>query len=187
MSVKKSSLTNAGDLRSLIREMRGERVMLDRDLARLYGVSTKAFNQAVKRNQRRFPADFMFRLNKAEAAGLQVSRSQTVTLKRGQNVKYLPFAFTEHGALQAANILNSAHAVKMSVFVIRAFIKMRETLMGTRKLAQKLARLEKQLSGRLDAHEVAIVGVLQQIMQIIDPPASPPPPAKPKIGFNPAD
>lgn len=95
-------------------QIRGEKVILDSDLARVYGVSTKAFNQAVKRNLARFPEDFIFRLSKGEAEAIQISRSQTVTLKRGQNVKYLPYAFTEHGALQAANILNGARAVQMN-------------------------------------------------------------------------
>jgi hypothetical protein len=92
---------------AMIRTIRGTRVLLDRDLAQIYGVPTKVFNQAVKRNAARFPEDFMFRLNKAEAEAVRVSRSQIVTLKRGQNVKYLPYAFTEYGALMAANIGHS--------------------------------------------------------------------------------
>jgi hypothetical protein len=91
----------------MIRTIRGTRVMLDRDLAKIYGVPTKAFNQAVKRNRQRFPEDFMFRLTLEEAKALQASRSQFVTLKRGQNVKYQPYAFTEYGALMAANIGHS--------------------------------------------------------------------------------
>ena len=90
------------------------RVILDRYLAKIYGVPTKAFNQAVKRNQQRFPEDFMFRVTQEEARALQVSWSQIVTLKRGQNIKYLPYAFTEYGALMAANILNSGRAVQMN-------------------------------------------------------------------------
>ncbi len=115
-----------------------------------------------------------------------VLRSQIATLKlgRGEHRKYRPYAFTEHGALQAGNILNSSRAVQMSVFVIRAFIKMRETLLGTRALAKKLAALEKQLTGRLDTHEVAIVNVLQELMQILSPPPQPPDPPRPKIGFG---
>ena len=102
----------------MIRTFRGTRVMLDRDLAQIYGVPTKVFNQAVKRNAARFPEDFMFRLTKEEVEAVRVSRSQIVTLKRGENVKYLPCAFTEYGALMAANILNSPRAVQMSIFVI---------------------------------------------------------------------
>jgi hypothetical protein len=99
---------------TMIRTIRGTRVIPDRDLAQIYGVPTKVFNQAVKRNAARFPEDFMFRLTKEEAEAVRVSRSQIVTLKRGENVKYLPYAFTEYGALMAANILNSPRAVQMN-------------------------------------------------------------------------
>ena len=104
-------------LESIIHPIRGERVILDSDLARLYGIPTKAFNQAVKRNRAKFPPDFLLELTLAEAEQLNRSRSQIVTLKRGQNVKHRPLAFTEHGALMAANLLNSPQAVQMSVFV----------------------------------------------------------------------
>jgi predicted amino acid-binding ACT domain protein len=114
-----------------------------------------------------------------------ILRSQIATSSSHGGRRYRPYAFTEHGALQAANILNSRRAVQMSVFVIRAFVKMRETLLGTRELAKKLAELEKQLTGRLDTHEVAIVNVLQQIMRLLNPPPPPPAPPRPKIGFNP--
>ena len=118
-----------------------------------------------------------------EAKALQASRSQFVTLKRGQNVKYLPYAFTEYGALMAANILNSARAVQMSIFVVRAFAKMREALRGTPELARKLAALEKKLTARLDVHEAAIVQVLREVMQILNPPPEPEPPRR-RIGFH---
>jgi hypothetical protein len=122
---KQPSAISEKAIDGMIREIRGMRVMLDRDLARVYGVTTKAFNQAVKRNRARFPKDFMFQLSKKETEALlasrlqsvtassavRSSRSQNVTLKRGQNIKYRPYAFTEHGALQAANILNSTRAV----------------------------------------------------------------------------
>jgi hypothetical protein len=172
--------------------------MLDRDLAKIYGVPTKAFNQAVKRNRQRFPEDFMFRLTQEEAKALQVSRSQTVTssqrkdLLRSQFVtsnqrggpRYLPYAFTEYGALMAANILNSTRAVQMSIFVVRAFAKMREALRGTPELARKLAALEKKLTGRLDVHEAAIVEVLREVMQILNPPLPSPEPPRRRIGFH---
>jgi len=148
-------------------------------------VPTKAFNQAVKRNVDKFPADFMFRLTAREAQELQRSRSQIVTLKRGQNIKYLPYVFTEHGAIMAANVLNSAQAVQISVFVVRAFLKMRALLGDKRELAKKLAALEKDLKQRLDVHEAAIVTILQRVMDIIDPPPLSPQPPKPRIGFNP--
>ena len=102
MPQKSESPVPIEQIDGMIRTIRGVRVMLDRDLAQIYGVPTKVFNQAVKRNRQRFPEDFMFRLTQEEAKHLQASRSQTVTLKRGQNIKYLPYAFTEYGALMAA-------------------------------------------------------------------------------------
>jgi len=172
------------DIDSLIIEIRGQKVLVDRDLAGIYGVSTKVLNQAVKRNERRFPSDFMFRLSLNEAQTLQRLRSQIVTLKRGQHIKYPPYAFTEHGAIMAANVLKSARAIDMSVFVVRAFVKMRAALMDTRELAQKLAALDKELKGRLDIHEAAIVDILQRFMKMIEPPSAPPEPPRPEIGFH---
>jgi hypothetical protein len=174
----------APDISPLIVEVRGQRVILDADLARIYGVPTKALNQAVKRNAGRFPEDFLFRLTAQEAAECLRSRSQIVTLKRGQNIKYLPYAFTEHGAIMAANVLNSSRAVDMSVFVVRAFLKMRAALTDTRELARKLAALESELKSRLDVHESAIVDVLQRIMRVLDPPPPPTGPPPPEIGFH---
>ena len=166
-----------------IRTVRGQKVILDSDLARIYGVPTKALNQAVKRNLKRFPPDFLFQLTNVEADFL---RSQIVTLKsgRGQHRKFLPYAFTEKGAIMAANILNSPAAVRMSVFVVRAFVQMRELLGGTKKLAKQLADLEQKLTSRLDGHESAIVDVLQRLMQILDPPPPPPEPPRRRIGFQ---
>ena len=160
---KKAVAITKDQIDSMIQSIRGVRVLLDADLARIYGVSTSRFNEAVKRNKQRFPEDFMFQLTAHEEAAL---RSQIAILKagRGQHRKYRPYAFTEHGALMAANILNSSRAVEMSVFVVRAFVKMRETLLGNRDLAKKLEELEKKLTGRLDSHEVAIVHVLQELM-----------------------
>ncbi|HYJ04148.1 MAG TPA: ORF6N domain-containing protein [Chthoniobacterales bacterium] len=196
MPPKKLTFPDEG-IEKLIREIRGARVILDSDLAALYGVPTKRLNEQFKRNRKRFPEDFAFQLTGKEADSLRSQiataspgvaplRSQSATLKRGrgQHRKYRPYAFTEHGALQAANILNSARAVQMSVFVIRAFVKMRETLLATRDLSKKLATLEKQLTRRLDSHEAAIVHVLQELMLILNPPLLPPP-QKPRIGFTP--
>ena len=119
---------NVSQVQAMIVTVRGLRVILATDLAELYGVQTKALNQAVKRNIDRFPTDFLFQLTWEESEQIFCSRSQFVTLKRGKNIKYLPYAFTEHGAIMAANVLNSPKAIEMSVFVVRAFIKMRETL-----------------------------------------------------------
>jgi len=167
----------------VIHTIRGERVILDADLAKLYGVPTKALNQAVRRNRDKFPPDFIFELTGVEAELLRRSRSQIVTLKRGGNVKFAPFAFTEHGAIMAANILNSPQAVQMSVFVVRAFIKMRSLLTDTRELAKKLAALEKELTSRLDSHETAISEFMQRIMFLLDPPRGPEIPDK-EMGFH---
>jgi hypothetical protein len=172
------------DIESRILTLREQRVILAADLAALYGVSTKALNQAVKRNADKFPGDFMFQLTSTEAEELQRSRSQFVTLKRGQNIKYLPNAFTEHGAIMAANVLNSPRASQMSVFVVRAFVKMRSLLTDTRELARKLAVLEQELKARLDVHETAIVEFLQRVMKILDPPPPAPEPPTPEIGFH---
>ena len=173
---------------SVIRTIRGRKVILDGDLARLYGVETRALNQAVKRNAERFPTDFMFRLNKTEAENEAGSRSQSVTLKRGGNVKYLPHAFTEHGAIMAANVLNSPQAVRMSVFVVRAFVQMRELLGGTAELAKQLTDLEKKLTARLDGHDTAIIEILQRLLDILEPPPALPEPEtetpKRRIGFH---
>jgi hypothetical protein len=167
----------------VIRTIRGQKVILDSDLARIYGVTTKRLNEQVRRNAKRFPSDFLFQLTAEEADSL---RSQIATLKsgRGQHRKFLPYAFTENGAVMAANVLNSPAAVRMSVFVVRAFVKMRELLGGTKELAKQLAALEKKLTARLDGHEVAIIEVLRRVMDILDPPPPPPDPARREIGFH---
>jgi hypothetical protein len=148
-------------------------------LPRIYGVATKVLNQAVKRNVDRFPEDFVFQLTRQELANL---RSQIVTLSYGGR-RYLPYAFTDYGAIMAANVLNSPRATQMSVFVVRAFVKMRAALSDNRELARKLSALERELKGRLDVHGAAIVTILQRVMDIIDPPALPVPPQK-DIGFH---
>ncbi len=155
-----------------IQTIRSQKVILDADLARIYRIPVLRFNQAVKRNADRFPEDFRFRLTKDEWEAAQRLRSQIVILKtgRGRHRKYLPYAFTEHGAIMAANVLNSPRAVQMSVFVVRAFLKMRELLGGTRGLARQLRELEAKLTTRLDVHEAAIVDVLQRLMRLLDPP-----------------
>jgi phage regulator Rha-like protein len=172
----------------MILTIRGQKVILDMELARIYGVTTKVFNQAVKRNIRKFPADFMFRLTVEEYKGLRSqfatsNRSQIVTgSQKHRNPKYVPYAFTEHGAVMAANILQSKRAIQMSVFVVRAFIRMRQMLIEQRDLARKLAELEKELTARLDVHETVINEILGQIRRLL---SSPPEPKQPKrrIGF----
>lgn len=139
----------APDITPQIRVVRGQRVLLDFDLAALYGVATKALNQAVRRNIERFPPDFLLQLTDSETLS---SRSQFVTLNkgRGHNVKYLPLAFTEHGAIMAAMILNSPRAVEMSVYVVRAFVQLRQMLASNAGPARKLEALERSVA-TLDA------------------------------------
>ena len=164
MSRKKQNLIVVGPIESVIEFIRGYRVILDKDLARIYGVETRVLNQAVRRNLERFPNDFMFKLTRQEA-NAQRSRSQSVILKRGQNIKYLPYAFTEHGAIMAANVLNSKQAVQMSVFVVRAFVKLRETLATHKELADKLTELERKVG----THDKAIVSIIATIRQLTEP------------------
>ena len=161
--------------------VRGQRVMLDANLAEVYGVTTFNLNKAVKRNADRFPDDFAFQITPQEVADLifQIGISSS-----GHGGRRKPaWVYTEHGAIMAANVLNSKRAAQMSVFVVRAFIKMRAALSDNRELARKLAALEKELKDRLDVHEAAIVTILQRVMDIIDPPALPEPPKK-EIGFQ---
>ena len=160
--------------------------MLDRDLAVLYGVLTKNLTKAVRRNRNRFPADFMFQLTAAEAQSWFASRFQIGTLKRGQNIKYLPLAFTEQGVAMLSSVLRSERAAAVNVVIMRAFVRMRAALSGDREQVRKLAALEKELKERLNVHEAAIVTILQRVMDIIDPPAlpEPPKPRKKDIGFQ---
>ena len=154
-------------IESSIIEIRGSKVILDTDLAAIYGVQTFRFNEAVKRNRDRFPEDFMFQLTKEEVTSLI---SQNAMSKHGRGGRRtLPYAFTEHGAVMAANILKSPRAVQISVFVVRAFVKMREMLIEQRDLAKKLEHLEDRLTERLDIHETAIVEVLRQVMTLLTP------------------
>ena len=146
-----------------------------------YTAPTSRLNEQYRCNRKRFPEDFAFQLTVKEANSL---RSQIATSSSHGGRRYRPYAFTEHGALMAANILNSPRAVQMSIFVVRAFAKMRETLLGTRELAKKLAVLENKLTARLDVRGAAIVQVLREVMQILNPPPSPPEPPERRIGFH---
>ena len=157
----------------VVREHRG---ILSADLARIYGVETRVLNQAVKRNLEKFPGDFIFRLTREEAETLSRSRSQSVILKRGQNIKFLPYVFTEHGALMAANVLNSPHAVQMSVFVIRAFVRLRHIVTTHKELAAKLLELEHTVA----SHDEDIKTLFDAIRQLMEPPT----PKPRRIGFK---
>lgn len=146
--------------------------MLDADLAELYGVPTKRLNEQIKRNVARFPADFMFQLTTNEKAEVVAICDHLAKLKFSP---VLPYAFTEHGALMAANVLNSPRAVEASVYVIRAFIRLRETLATNAELSKKLDALEKKLS----THDQAITGLINAIRQLTAPPTT----QRRKIGF----
>jgi phage regulator Rha-like protein len=174
-----TELIPAPEIADLIHSVRDQRVILDSDLARAYGVETRALNQAVRRHKDRFPAEFCFQLTAEEAAALLRLRSQTVILKagRGHHRKYLPFAWTEHGALMAATVLNSSQAVKMSLFIIRAFVKMREELTANAAILKRLAEMDKTLL----IHDVALRDIFEKLRPLLAPP---PPPPKPEIGFH---
>ena len=160
--MSKSIAVLARRVESRILLLRGQRVILDSDLAELYGIEVKRLNQQVKRNARRFPSDFLMRLSVHEAANL---RSQIVTsnLRRGGR-RYLPYAFTEHGVIMAASVLNSGRAVQMSIFVVRAFVRMREALAANQQVLLKLRELEHRVEGHDgDIHDLveAIHGLMR--------------------------
>jgi len=166
-----------------ILELKGKKVMLGWDLAKLYGVSVKVLNQAVKRNIKRFPGDFMFQLSWQEVESL---RSQIVTLnntkteasKRGKHIKYLPYAFTEQGVAMLSSVLNSERAIQVNILIMRAFTRLREILLTHKELAAKIEVLEKKYS----EHDQSIKEIFQAIKQLLQPL-----PAKEKkiIGFRP--
>jgi hypothetical protein len=181
MTQKKKNILRPVHIDSVIHLVRGERVILDTDLAKVYGIPTFRLNEAVKRNRERFPNDFLFQLSKDEFDAL---KSQIAMSKKGRGGRRtLPYAFTEHGAVMAANILNSDRAVQMSIFVVRAFIKMRQTITANKALTEKLEELEKKITGRLDVHEKAIVYVLGELKKLMEPPKLPEPKRRP-IGFG---
>jgi phage regulator Rha-like protein len=171
------------DLQKRIFRLRDRPVMVDSDLAEVFGVSTKALNQGIKRNKKRFPADFVFQMDRSE---MEDWKSQIVTSKSSlkMGLRKAPYVFTEHGAIMAANILRSGRAMEMSVFVVRAFVQMRTMLSERQELAKELAALEQKLTQRLDAHEMAIVDVLRRVMRLLEPPPALPSPPRPKIGFQ---
>ena len=173
---KKEETLIIKDVGSLIITIRNQKVIVDRDLAEIYGVETRRLNEQVKRNPERFPEDFMFQLTKEQADFWLRSRSQIAILKRGKNIKYLPYAFTEHGAIMVASVLNTKRAIQVSVFVVRAFVKLREMLSTHKELAHKLAELERKLQN----HDESIRSLVVAIRQLM---ASPEPKRRP-IGFR---
>jgi hypothetical protein len=165
------------DVLSLIHTFRGQRVILAADLAKLFEVETKRLNEQVRRNRTRFPTDFMFQLTAAEIEAYQDPRSQIATLKRGANLKHRPFAFTEHGALMVASVLNSPKAVAMSVYVVRAFVQQRDILLANESVLKRLAEIDKTLL----AHNAALRDVYQKLLPLLQPP---PEPERKPIGFR---
>lgn len=166
-------------IESRILLLRDQKVILDADLADLYGVTTKRFNEQVRRNRERFPSDFMFELTNQEVA---ILRSQFATSRSGfgrtgwGGHRYLPYAFTEHGAIMAATILNTPRATEVSVFVVRAFVRLKEMVAANKELARKLDELERRVSH----HDEAITSIVNAIRELATPPDSKP---RRRIGF----
>lgn len=151
--------------------------MIDADLAALYGVPTKRLNEQVKRNAGRFPADFVFQLSRTERDEVVANCDH---LRRIKFSSTMPFAFTEHGALMAASVLNTQRAVEVSLYVVRAFVELREALATHKELAKRLNELESRLERKFATHDQAITGILEAIRQLMAPPE---PTKKRRIGF----
>ena len=161
-------------LESLIMTIRGRQVLVDADLAAIYGVETRTLNQAVKRNADRFPEDFIFRLNVGEKLEVITNCDHLAGLKFA---KSLPYAYTEHGSIMAAMVLNSPEAVKMSVFVVRAFTQMREQLAANAAILKRLAEIDKSLL----EHDSALRTIWTKLQPLLAPPPDPP---RRRIGFH---
>ena len=172
---KKKSLIPVEQLERFILLIRGQKVILDITLSKLYGVSTKHLNQQVKRNRERFPEDFMFRLTGEEKAEVVTNCDHLSKLKYSPT---LPYAFTEHGDIMAANVLNTDLAIQMSVFIVRAFVKLRVMIENYRELTRKLTELERRIEG----HDDAIGNLVAAIRQLMAPPEDEPP--RRQIGFH---
>jgi len=178
-------------IETVILAVRGQRVILAGDLATVYGVETRRLNEQVRRNAVRFPGDFVFQLTRQEfetlrsqgvilADGRAALRSQNAILKRGLHIKYPPYAFTEHGAIMAAMVLNSPQALTMSVYVVRAFVGMREQLVANQAILRRLAEIDKTLL----QHDASLRDIYHKLLPLLQPP---PAPLKRRIGFAPDD
>ncbi len=192
MKAQSRNTTPSGDpALQPIHTVRGRRIVLDSDLAALYEIPVKVFNQTIQRNADRFPSDFAFQVTRDEVANLRsqivtssseepaLLRSQFVTLKDHGGRRYLPWAFTEHGAIMAATILRSPRAVQMSVYVVRAFVRMRDELMTNAVVLKRLAQIDKQLL----EHDVVLRDVVEKLLPLLSAPPEPEPPKR-RIGFN---
>ena len=174
-------LSADSNLAQIILILRGQRVVLDATLAALYGVATKRFNEQVKRNRHRFPDDFMFQLTAAETLALrsQIATSKQTAVGRGGR-RTRAYAFTEHGALMAATVLNSPRAVEMSIYLVRAFVRLRELLASNAALERRLDEIEKRLERMLVTHDEAIAAILSAIRSLMKHPT----PKRRGIGFT---
>ena len=171
MSVPRTSRASTVAVEAISRAilvLRGHKVLLDAELAALYGVTTKRLNEQVKRNAERFPEDFMFRLTRAETEAPNRSHFATGSQKH-RDPRFPPYALTEHGAIMAATILNSPRAIEMSVYVVRAFVQLRELLGSNRELARRFAQLEARLDKKLTDHDAAIAAILSAIRELMNP------------------
>src|SRR5580765_3516020 len=172
--MNKTAIVLANRVSSKILILRNQKVILDTDLAELYGVPVKRLNEQIKRNPQRFPDDFLFTLTSEEYQNLKSQDATSGSSHGGR--RYLPHAFTEHGAIMAATVLNSKRAIEMSVFVVRAFVRMREMLAKNRQLAAKINELDR----RLETHDTAIQDIIEAIKELMVPEG----PSKRKIGFQ---
>lgn len=170
---KRKSLIQVGKIEQRIFLIRGEKVIIDADLAEFYGVTTKRLNEQVKRNKNRFPEDFMFQLNSDEKTELVANCDHLAKLKFS---KTAPFAFTEHGVIMVASVLNSTRAVEVSLFIVRAFVKLRHSISRHKELSGKIAQIEHHMV----KHDQQIVSIVKVIKQLMDPKK---PTKKRQIGF----
>ena len=184
-------MKSEASIETVILAVRGQRVILAGDLATVYGVETRRLNEQVRRNAVRFPGDFVFQLTRLEfetlrsqgvilADGRAALRSQNAILKRGQHIKFPPYAFTEHGAIMAAMVLNSPQALTMSVYVVRAFVGMREQLVANQAILRRLAEIDKTLL----QHDASLRDIYHKLLPLLQPP---PALLKRRIGFTSGD
>lgn len=181
MHTKLAHLTEGKLIKDYIFFIRGHKVMLDHDLAHLYGVPTKALNQAVKRNMKRFPDDFMFRLSKIEKEKVVTNCDHLQFLKFSPQ---LPYAFTEQGVAMLSSVLHSDRAIQINIAIMRAFVKLRELISTHKELAQKLAKLERKISNKFSEHDEEIQILFKLIKQLMSPSEIPPEKPKRQIGFH---
>jgi hypothetical protein len=170
----RNPIIQTGKIQQRILMIRGEKVIIDADLAEFYGVPTKRLNEQVKRNKERFPEDFMFQLNAAEKSEVVAKCDHLEKLKFS---KSLPYAFTEHGTIMAASLLNSPQATEISIFIVRAFVKLRLAITEHKELTRKISQIEQHLAG----HDEQITAIVKTIKQLIQPSSVP---QKRRIGFD---